>query len=308
MAALAEAGVEVVGENRAQDLESQARPLRRRVPLALHRPPPEPEGPRRERALRARPLARLRLGREAPRDPGTRPGEPRGRGVQVGDCTRGLEAFLEGSPVEVRGLSTMPPFADDPEASRPYFRRLRELAERHGLAELSMGTTQDIASPPRRGRPCSRRLGVVGQGVGRPGANIPCSMAFSDVWNRTLVYFGIAEEDDDDWDEDGYVTNEELERTYSERPNVRRLAPRRRSNSKEFDDWTDPEPEPGRTASTRPRRRPSSRRWRHLRTRRSRCISSCRTPSRMQDDRRPLQGLHAGDSQPPGSRLRAPSG
>ena len=81
-------------------------------------------------------------------------------------------------------------------------------------------------------------------------------MAFSDVWNRTLVYFGIAEEDDDDWDEDGYVTNEELERTYSERPNVRRLAPRRRSNSKEFDDWTDPEPEPGRTASTRPRRRP----------------------------------------------------
>ena len=37
----------------------------------------------------------------------------------------------------------MPPFADDPEASRPYFRRLRELAERHGLAELSMGTTQD---------------------------------------------------------------------------------------------------------------------------------------------------------------------
>jgi cell division inhibitor SepF len=81
-------------------------------------------------------------------------------------------------------------------------------------------------------------------------------MAFSDVWNRTLVYFGIAEEDDDDWDEDGYVTNEELERTYSERPNVRRLAPRRRSNSKEFDDWTDPEPAAGRTASMRPRQRP----------------------------------------------------
>jgi uncharacterized pyridoxal phosphate-containing UPF0001 family protein len=54
-----------------------------------------------------------------------------------------LEAFLERSPVEVRGLSTMPPFADDPEQSRPYFRRLRELAERLGLEELSMGTTQD---------------------------------------------------------------------------------------------------------------------------------------------------------------------
>jgi cell division inhibitor SepF len=81
-------------------------------------------------------------------------------------------------------------------------------------------------------------------------------MAFSDVWNRTLVYFGIAEEDDDEWDENGYVTNEELERTYSERPNVRRLAPRRRS-SKEFDDWTDPEPTPpARTASIRSRQRP----------------------------------------------------
>jgi cell division inhibitor SepF len=61
-------------------------------------------------------------------------------------------------------------------------------------------------------------------------------MGFADVWNRTLIYFGIAEEDD--WDEDGYVTEEELERSYSERPNVRRLAPRRRQA--EFDDWTDP--------------------------------------------------------------------
>ena len=38
---------------------------------------------------------------------------------------------------------TMPPASDDPEASRPYFRRLRELAEEHGLRELSMGTSQD---------------------------------------------------------------------------------------------------------------------------------------------------------------------
>ena len=74
-------------------------------------------------------------------------------------------------------------------------------------------------------------------------------MGFADVWNRTLVYFGIAEEDDE-WDEDGYVTEEELERTYSERPNVRRLTPRRRQ---EFDDWTDPEAE-ARTAVVRPAR------------------------------------------------------
>jgi cell division inhibitor SepF len=60
-------------------------------------------------------------------------------------------------------------------------------------------------------------------------------MGFSDVWNRTLVYFGIAEEDD--WDEDGYATNEELERGYRERPNVRRLSPRRRQP--EFEEWTD---------------------------------------------------------------------
>jgi cell division inhibitor SepF len=64
-------------------------------------------------------------------------------------------------------------------------------------------------------------------------------MGFADVWNRTLVYFGIAEEDDD-WDEDGYVTEEELEDRYRERPNVRRLAPRRQSRSAEYDDWTDP--------------------------------------------------------------------
>jgi cell division inhibitor SepF len=63
-------------------------------------------------------------------------------------------------------------------------------------------------------------------------------MGFADVWNRTLVYFGIAEEDDD-WDEDGYVTEEELEGRYRERPNVRRLAPRR-SARPEYDDWTDP--------------------------------------------------------------------
>ena len=80
-------------------------------------------------------------------------------------------------------------------------------------------------------------------------------MGFADVWSRTLVYFGIAEEEDE-WDEDGYLTEEDLERTYSERPNVRRLTPRRRGQH-DFDDWTDPEPEdepaPARTTVMRPR-------------------------------------------------------
>ena len=84
MGVLAEAGVEVVGENRAQDLRGEARALGRRVPLALHRPPPEPQGEGRERDLRALPLARLRVGGEAPRDPGAARGQPLRRGVEVG--------------------------------------------------------------------------------------------------------------------------------------------------------------------------------------------------------------------------------
>jgi cell division inhibitor SepF len=64
-------------------------------------------------------------------------------------------------------------------------------------------------------------------------------MALGDLWSRTLVYFGIAEEDDDWEDEDGYAAEESLEQSYRERPNVRRLTPRRRSQ--DFDDWTESE-------------------------------------------------------------------
>ena len=57
-----------------------------------------------------------------------------------------LDAFLDRAAgiVRVTGLMTMPPFTDDPEASRPYFTRLRELARERGLERLSMGTTQDF--------------------------------------------------------------------------------------------------------------------------------------------------------------------
>ena len=75
-------------------------------------------------------------------------------------------------------------------------------------------------------------------------------MGFADVWNRTLVYFGIAE--DEDWDEDGLTTNEELERDYRarDRHNVRRL-PRLR----ERDDWSDDEAaEPAPAHGSRPSR------------------------------------------------------
>jgi len=59
-------------------------------------------------------------------------------------------------------------------------------------------------------------------------------MGFADLWNRTLVYFGIAEEDE--WD-DEYAVEQELERAYQDRPNIRRISPRRRE--REFEDWTD---------------------------------------------------------------------
>jgi cell division inhibitor SepF len=75
-------------------------------------------------------------------------------------------------------------------------------------------------------------------------------MGFSDVWNRTLVYFGIAEEED--WD-DELMTQEEVERSYQrDRQNVRRLSPRRARDS---DDWTDSSGDAAETQVARPRLR-----------------------------------------------------
>ena len=63
-------------------------------------------------------------------------------------------------------------------------------------------------------------------------------MSLADLWSRTLVYFGIAEEDEEFYDdEEVYTAEETLEQSYRERPNVRRLTPRRRGQ--EFDDWTE---------------------------------------------------------------------
>ncbi|MDX8150267.1 YggS family pyridoxal phosphate-dependent enzyme [Patulibacter brassicae] len=66
-----------------------------------------------------------------------------GEDAKSGIAPDELPAYLERCPVPVAGLMTMPPFAEDPEDSRRWFSALRELAERHGLRELSMGTTQD---------------------------------------------------------------------------------------------------------------------------------------------------------------------
>jgi cell division inhibitor SepF len=80
-------------------------------------------------------------------------------------------------------------------------------------------------------------------------------MSLTDQWNRMLVYFGIAEENEE-WydDEDGHTAEESLEQSYRDRPNVRRLTPRRRGN--EYDDWTESEADApvGRAAAPTPAR------------------------------------------------------
>jgi pyridoxal phosphate enzyme (YggS family) len=142
LAVLAEAGVEVVGENRAQDLEvkhavygdafrwhfighlqSRKAKVVNRICELCHSLDSESAA----RRLEIPALVEVNLS-----------GESSKSGIAPDD----LPAFLE-LYSDVRGLMTMPPATNDPEASRPYFRRLRELAEHHGLRELSMGTSQD---------------------------------------------------------------------------------------------------------------------------------------------------------------------
>jgi pyridoxal phosphate enzyme (YggS family) len=66
-----------------------------------------------------------------------------GEQAKAGIAPEELGAFIERCPARVTGLMTMPPFATDPEESRPAFARLHELAAEHGLRQLSMGTSQD---------------------------------------------------------------------------------------------------------------------------------------------------------------------
>jgi pyridoxal phosphate enzyme (YggS family) len=146
MAVLAEAGIEVVGENRAQELEAkharygqafrwhfighlQSRKAKGVSELCELVHSLDSESAARRLAVPA--LVEVNLSGEA-----TKSGVP----------PEELERFLElarGAGVEIRGLMTMPPATDDPEASRPFFSRLRELAAAHRLRELSMGTSQD---------------------------------------------------------------------------------------------------------------------------------------------------------------------
>jgi len=164
MSSLAEAGVEVVGENRVQDLLAkharygdafrwhfighlQSRKARdvSRVCELVHSLDSESAAQR----LEIPALVQVNLS-----------GEDTKSGVEPGE----LEAFLARCPVEVRGLSTMPPLAREPEASRPYFGRLRELANALGLRELSMGTTQDYRVAAEEGATLVRVGSALWQG------------------------------------------------------------------------------------------------------------------------------------------------
>jgi pyridoxal phosphate enzyme (YggS family) len=142
MQALADAGVDVVGENRAQDLE--AKHARFGTQFRWHF-----IGHLQSRKAPAvNDLCELchSLASESAAKKLTIPAlvevNLSGEATKSGIAPEELAAFLELYPL-ARGLMTMPPASDDPESSRPYFRRLRELAEAHGLADLSMGTSQD---------------------------------------------------------------------------------------------------------------------------------------------------------------------
>jgi pyridoxal phosphate enzyme (YggS family) len=77
-------------------------------------------------------------------------------GANPSDVPGLIDAVRECPNLRLLGLMTMPPWSDDPEATRPYFRRLRELSERHGLPQLSMGMSHDLEAAIEEGATCVR--------------------------------------------------------------------------------------------------------------------------------------------------------
>jgi uncharacterized pyridoxal phosphate-containing UPF0001 family protein len=154
MELLAEVGVEVVGENRAQELVVKHERFGERfrwhfIGHLQSRKAKEESGlcelvhslssSSAAKRLTVPALVEVNLA-----------GEETKEGVSPDQLPRFLAEAQE-LGADVRGLMTMPPLADDPERSRPYFRRLRELAGQHGLGELSMGTSQDYGVAAEEG-------------------------------------------------------------------------------------------------------------------------------------------------------------
>jgi PLP dependent protein len=148
---LADAGITLLGENRAQELKAkaeahpdtftwhfigqlQSRKVKQIVPYADVIHSVASESALKQLATHHTDATKILIEVDVA-------GEESKAGIPPGE----LAHYLESSPVAVAGLMTMPPFAEDPEQSRPYFAALRELAQRHGLEHLSMGTSQDYA-------------------------------------------------------------------------------------------------------------------------------------------------------------------
>jgi hypothetical protein len=165
MGTLAEAGVEIVGENRAQDLVTKhARygdAFRWHFIGHLQSNKVKVVGESCElvHSLSSDSAAR-RLAIPALLEVNLS-GEETKSGVAPDE----IAGYVERYP-NVRGLMTMPPLTGDPDASRPYFRRLRELAQEHGLSDLSMGTSQDYRVAVEEGATLIR-VGELLFGAGR---------------------------------------------------------------------------------------------------------------------------------------------
>ena len=255
--------------------------------------------------LRARPA---RAPRHAARPRSSSRSTSRARRARRASRPAELGAFIARCPVKVAGLMTMPPFTEDPEASRPAFAALRELAQRARSAPPLDGHIAGLPGRGRGGRDDRAaghelvRVNWLQAGKPRSAANPIQRMAFRDTWHRTLVYFGLAE-DRDTYDDEPTPTTaspRQSSRTATASgPNVRRLSSRRRRD--EIDDiFADDAPSraphgdlalgrPARLAAARqrPRRRPRA----------------PRDPQVLQ--RRPgrggqVQGPDPGDHQPPG--------
>jgi PLP dependent protein len=162
---LAEAGIEFVGENRAQELAAkhaahgglfagwdfigalQSRKVKEIAPIArlIHSVASESVLAQLDRHPAREVLIQVNVA-----------GEEGKAGVAPGE----LVPFIERCPVPVGGLMTMPPFVERPEDNRRHFARLAELAAEHGLARLSMGTSQDYEVAVQEGA-TTIRLGSV---------------------------------------------------------------------------------------------------------------------------------------------------
>jgi uncharacterized pyridoxal phosphate-containing UPF0001 family protein len=147
---LAQAGIELAGENRAQELERkaavaagaftwdfighlQSRKVKQVLPLVRYVHSVSTDSVLEQLGRHGDERTRVLVEVNVAREPG-----------KSGIAPHELPAFLSRCPVPVVGLMTMPPLSPSPEGSRVHFAALRELAAEHGLAELSMGTSQDF--------------------------------------------------------------------------------------------------------------------------------------------------------------------